>query len=71
MFKLAVAGTIVATALAQVHPVNEDLVNEIKEKTDRWEPLEPELNPLSNKSMTEIMGLLGTVIQGPLGLPSP
>ena len=62
MFKLAVIGTVAATALAQVHPVNEDIVNEIKEKTQRWVPADPETNPLANKSMSQIMGLLSTHI---------
>lgn len=52
MFKVAIAGTIVATALAQVHPVNEDLINEIKEKTQKWIPADKDSNPLANKSMT-------------------
>jgi hypothetical protein len=62
MFKVAIAGTIVASALAQVHPINEDLINEIKEKTQKWIPADPSTNPLANKSMTQIMGLLGTHI---------
>ena len=62
MFKLAIAGTIVASALAQGHPINEDLINEIKEKTQKWIPADPATNPLANKSMSQIMGLLGTHI---------
>jgi hypothetical protein len=71
MFKLVVAGTIAVLATAQNHPVNEDIIQEIKEKTSRWEPIQADSNPLANKSMDEIMGLLGTHIQGPVGLPGP
>lgn len=71
MFKLAFVGTIAAFAFAQQHPVNEDLVEEIKQKTNSWVPHSADENPLKDKSMTEIMGLLGTVIQGPVGLPGP
>lgn len=71
MLKLAVIGTLAASALAQIHPVNYDIVNEIKEKTDRWTPADPEHNPLASKSFDEIMALMGTILSGPTGLPEP
>lgn len=71
MFKLAIIGSISAFAYAQQHPVNQELVEEIKQKTNSWAPHAVEENPMSGKSMTEIMGLLGTHLQGPVGLPDP
>jgi hypothetical protein len=61
MFKLVVVGTILSFAAAQstYHPVNQDLINEIKEKAS-WKPMNPEKNPFSKKSYDEIKGLLGT-----------
>lgn len=71
MFKIAALGTLAAAALAQVHPVNPDLVDEIKQKTDSWVPHDTESNPLKDMDMTQIFGLFGTVIQEPVGLPGP
>ncbi len=71
MFKLVIVGTIAALAAAQSHPVNENIVNDIKQKTSLWQPMNPSENPLANKSMNEIFGLLGTHIQGPANLPEP
>lgn len=71
MYKLVVIGTVMASALGMTHPVNPDLVNDIKNKADSWKPAEPETNPLKNLNIAEIKGLLGTIVQGPVGLPSP
>lgn len=71
MFKLAVIGTVAASALGMTHPVNPDLVNDIKNKADSWTPFEPEHNPLKELNIAEIKGLLGTIVQGPVGLPGP
>jgi cathepsin B len=71
MYKLVIVGTVATFAAAQQHPINPDIVNEIREKTTSWTPMAPEANPLSNLSMSEIMGRLGTIIQGPVGLPGP
>lgn len=62
MFKLAVLGSVAALATAHYHPVNEDLVNEIKAKADTWVPLEVHENPLSNFSSEHVFGLLGSKI---------
>ena len=61
MLRLIVIGTVAAfTAATNSHPVNEDIVNEIKEKATTWEPMEVEENPLSAKSIEEIGGLFGS-----------
>jgi cathepsin B len=47
------------------------MVDELKQKADTWTPMEVEENPLSKMELPTVMGLLGTVVKGPLGLPSP
>lgn len=38
MFKLAVVGTVATMAAAKkFHPINQDIVNEIKSKATTWE----------------------------------
>lgn len=59
MFKLVVVGTVAALASA-FHPINKDIVDEIKQKATTWVPHEVEENPLANKTLSEIMGMLGT-----------
>lgn len=71
MFKLIIVGTIAAVSFAQTHPINSDIVEEIKSKTSMWTPMDPATNPLGSRSVGEIMGLLGTHIQGPANLPAP
>jgi len=42
---------LVAFASAEdTHPINHDIVNDIKEKTDIWEPYDPHQNPLKDYS---------------------
>jgi cathepsin B len=63
MFKLVVVGTVIASALAQnPHPINHDIVEEIKQKATTWKPMEVEDNPLSKFTYDEIKGLLGTIV---------
>jgi hypothetical protein len=57
MYKLVFVGTIVSMAAA-FHPVNQDIINEIKAKAS-WTPLEVHENPLGQKSYEQIQGLLG------------
>jgi C1A family cysteine protease len=72
MYKLVVIGTIAAFASAQLrHPVNTQIVNDIKQKASTWFPSEVDQNPLSKLTIDEIKGLLGTIVQGPVGLPGP
>ena len=61
MLKLVVVGTILASMVVAhpVHPVNADIVNEIKAKTAAWKPMEAHKNPLSKLSVGELSQLLG------------
>ena len=71
MFKLVVVGTIAAFAAALNHPVNTDIVNEIKTKASTWVPLEVHENPLTKLTAEQIQGLLGTRVQPPAGYAAP
>jgi hypothetical protein len=68
MLKLIVVGAVSLVASA-THPINEDIVKEIKEKATSWVPHEVSENPLANYSYASLQGFLGTIIQGPQGLP--
>jgi len=61
MFKLVIIGTVVALASASSHPINKMIVNDIRQRTNRWEAHDLETNPLKNYSYGKLMGLLGTV----------
>jgi cathepsin B len=71
MFKLAVIGTVAVAASAMKHPVNEDIVKEIKAKATTWHPHEVHDNPLSKLSAGEVYGLLGANLQAPVGYSAP
>jgi hypothetical protein len=72
MFKLVIVGTIAAFAAATInHPVNKEIVEDIKQKTSQWVPMEPEENPLAQYSTNHILGLLGTKISEPANFPGP
>lgn len=60
MFKLAFVGSVAAFAYAQEHPVNADIVNEIKQKTNLWKPKQVEKNPLKYHTVDNLLGRLGT-----------
>lgn len=65
MLKLVFVGTILSLAAAGTnyyHPVNQHIVDEIKEKATSWKPREAHLNPLAYRSYDEIKGLLGTIL---------
>ena len=63
MYKLVVIGTVIAVASAQrLHPVRDEIINEIKAKATTWRPMEKEENPFYTKSVEHIAGLLGTQI---------
>ena len=71
MYKLIIIGTIAAFAAA-THPINENIVREIRSKTRAWKAHEPHQNPLSNWTLEDIQARLGTIVQGPVeGIPSP
>ena len=59
MFKLVVVGTVALMAAAHEHPINQKIVDEIKSKTNLWEPHELDTNPLKDKTYEELMGMLG------------
>jgi cathepsin B len=59
MFKLAVVGTLAAYLNAKQHPINEDIVKEIKAKATTWIPHEVAENPLRHHSAETLQGLLG------------
>ena len=50
MLKFVLVGTVAALASAnhhtKVHPINVDIIEEIKAKADTWQPLELIENPL-------------------------
>ena len=56
----AVASVVMAT-----HPVNTEITNDIKQKTQMWKPFEPNENPLSYLTHEQLLGLLGTRILPP------
>ncbi|CAI2372444.1 unnamed protein product [Moneuplotes crassus] len=60
--KFIVFVLLVAVALAEVHPVNDDIVREIKE-TATWTPMEPEENPFAYMSVEQIKGMMGTKLR--------
>lgn len=62
MYKLVVIGTIAAFAAADVHPINKDIVSEIRSKATTWTAHDVETNPLKNLSIEEIQARLGTII---------
>jgi cathepsin B len=72
MFKLAIIGTVAVMAAAYDHPINSDIVHEIRTKTSAWRTHEPSENPLKHWTMEEIKARLGTIVQGPVeGIPAP
>jgi hypothetical protein len=48
MYKLTLAGALLGLTLS--HPVNEQIVSDIKSKTTNWTPMEVHKNPLANKT---------------------
>ena len=65
MFKFVIIGTVVALASAQSHPVNKQIVQEIRERTHRWEAYDVETNPFRNYTFGKLMSLLGTITNPP------
>lgn len=59
MFKLAIVGTVAAAAAAKFHPINQEIVNEIKAKATTWVPYEVSENPLRHHTPESLEGLLG------------
>jgi C1A family cysteine protease len=59
MFKLVVVGIVALTAFASHHPINGDIVADIKTKATTWVPHEVNENPLAGKTHDELKALLG------------
>jgi predicted Zn-dependent protease len=60
MKKAAILATFMVAAMADYHPITQEIIDEIRSKASTWEPMDKEQNPLSQKSYEEIRGLLGT-----------
>lgn len=58
--KFIVVALLVALACAEMHPVNHELVAEIKEKATTWYPMEVEENPFSYMPLEQIKAMMGT-----------
>lgn len=48
------------------HPINQEIVDEIAKKTNKWTPHTPSENPLKDLSHSQLHALLGTRIQPPV-----
>ena len=57
--KFVIIAILVAFAVAEMHPVNQALVNEIKENA-LWTPMEPEDNPFFFMPIEQIKSMMGT-----------
>lgn len=79
MFKLVVVGIIAAVASAQEvlyrHPVNSQVVNAVRTRTNSWVSYDVEENPLRNYSIEKLRGMLGTIVEpaeeAPIDLVEP
>jgi hypothetical protein len=58
MLKSLVFGSLSVLVLG--HPRNEDLINDIKNKTNLWKPYEANENPLNHMNHEQLLSLLGT-----------
>ena len=67
MLKLVIVGMVATIAVASdyTHPVNQNMVDQIKAKATTWYPAEVHENPLSKMKAKKLMGLLGTHIAPP------
>jgi cathepsin B len=71
MYKLVVVGTILAFTQAHIHPVNEEIIAQIKARATTWEPMEMEENPLHHMSLETVKGMLGTIYDTDSDFPEP
>ena len=58
--KFVIIALLVAFAVAEMHPVNHQIVAEIKEKATTWVPMEPEENPFAYMPIEQIKAMMGT-----------
>jgi len=71
MFKFIIAGFAAATVQG-IHPIREDIVQDVRLKASTWTAHDVETNPIANWTEEDIKARLGTIIQPPVeGLPSP
>jgi len=63
LLKLVIVGTVAAVASAFEHPINERIVNAVRTRTSQWIAHDAWNNPMRNKSVEEIKGLLGTIVE--------
>lgn len=68
---ILVGMAVLSSSATTDHPVNQDMVNDIKSKTDKWIPREPSENPLVNYTHWQLHGMLGTILKPPLGTLMP
>ena len=54
---------IMPFTMASIHPVNHDLVQNIKESTQQWIPMEPEDNPFYFVPIEQIKAMMGTKLR--------
>lgn len=54
---------LLASTKEHQHPINADIVEEIKNSGASWVPYEAHENPLKDYTAEELMGMLGTVIK--------
>ena len=65
MFKLVIVGTVCALSAmvsGKSHPINANIVAEIKAKAQGWEAHSAETNPLKHHTREELLNLVGTNI---------
>ena len=60
--KIVILAILIAFTYAAMHPVNHDLVAEIKAKAT-WTPMEPEENPFFFMPVEQIKAMMGTKLQ--------
>jgi cathepsin B len=59
--KYVVAGTV-ATAVSALHPISEEMIKAIQERQPSWKTMDINENPLKDKTVEELMGLMGSYI---------
>ena len=60
--RFIIVALLVAFAFASMHPVNHDIVAEIKQKAT-WTPMEPEENPFTFMPIEQIKAMMGTKLE--------
>lgn len=65
MIKILTLSALLAFSHA-THPVNKEIVEEIKKMATTWEPMEVEENPLALLSEEQVMSYLGTFLKDPV-----